>query len=120
MFVGSARCESHATVPHYNSSDSMRRGRCKPRRPTRLAVVVRVYIDETGRHEETVGRELFITLVGDSTDFGNPAPPYGDIRGEWGTPGSVQDGAAPYDQIRTHWNSQLIQSSNAAETASGL
>lgn len=58
-----------------------------------------VHIDEAGGHEQPVGIDFTRSATGDATDLDDPAIRYCYIGREPGRSRTIENGAAPYNQI---------------------
>ena len=66
-----------------------------------LRVVVRVDVDEARREHRAVGVDLGLAPLVDPADLGDHLVADGDVGGVRRQAAAVDDGRAPYDEIRT-------------------
>ena len=71
VVVWPARREADATVAHHHGRDAMPRRRRQARVPGRLAIVVRMNVDEAGRDDHALGVDLVAARIGNLADGGD-------------------------------------------------
>ena len=64
-----------------------------------LRVVVRVDVDEAGRHRQPVRVKPLARLAVETPDCGDAAVLYRDVGGDRGCAGAVDDAAGPDEQV---------------------
>src|SRR4029453_10855465 len=79
--VGRGGREPDTAVAHDDRGDAVPDRRREQRVPRDLTVVVRVYIDETGRDREAVGVELLAPALLDVADFSDDPTVDRDVGG---------------------------------------
>src|SRR5204862_4697454 len=74
-----AWCEADAAIAHDCRGDAVLRGRRDVLAPGDLAVIMGVYVDETGRDQFALGVDLFLAFAQNLADFGDAAARDGDV-----------------------------------------
>ncbi|MNT32481.1 hypothetical protein D3C72_1683650 [compost metagenome] len=91
--------EANAAVPHHDGGDAMRTARLKPAVPHRLAVIVRMNVDESWRDQQAAGINLFASRPMHRADFHNAALVDRDVGFEKRRAQAIGDGASTNHQI---------------------
>ncbi len=102
------RREPDAAVADDDRRDTVPRRRDHPLAPRRLAVVVRVDVDEAGRDEKTVGVDRALGGAADLADLGDDTAVDRDVGGACRRTGAVNNRPAANDRlVRAHTSSVL-------------
>ncbi len=97
--LGATRREADAAVAHDDRRRSVPRRGSKAAIPRCLPVVVRMDIDEAGRHEAPPRVDLLRAALGDPPHRPNHAALDGHVAVDWVAAGAVEDGAVANDQV---------------------
>ena len=102
VILGPARCEADAAVAHHGGRHAVRRGGCHAVTPDGLSVVVGVQVHEAGRDEPAGGVDLAVAVGVDGAHRGDQPAGYRDVPDVRIAAESVDDGAAPNDELICH------------------
>ena len=107
--VRAGRREREAAVAGEHRGDAVPRGRRRQGIPGELGIVVRVDVDEAGRHDQPVGVDHAVRRTVDPADAGDPAVTHGDVGSASRPAGAVDHEPAANDQIPRHRALPLVE-----------
>src|SRR5690606_5686174 len=96
---GLARRKADAAVTHDGRGHAMKGGGLEIGIPSDLTVIMRMHIDEAGRHDLALRIDFLTAGTGNLADSGDGAPVYGDIRLDGFAARAVINGAAPDNDV---------------------
>ena len=101
--------EAHAAIAEHDGRGAVPGRRCQDGVPGRLAVIVRVHIDPSGRDDPAVGPDFAPARTGLAADLGDPVAIDGDVALESRRSRAVDDSAAPDDDVVHAWVRRLLK-----------